>query len=126
MIDGARIRKALVAAALFSGAAAGALLLLGQPFAFAAGLLLGCALGAVPFASWAFIVSRGFATRRARILTIVLLAGKLVLYGGVLFLLVTRPVVSPVAVMIGIALTTFVVVAGALVGAPAAKAKEAA
>jgi len=126
MIDGARIRRSLIVAALFSVAAAGAALLLGQPAGVAGGLLLGAVLGAVPFASWAWLAARGFASRRARVLAVVLLAGKLGLYGGVLFLLVTRPVVSPVAVMIGITITSFISIAGALVGAPAAGAKEAA
>jgi hypothetical protein len=125
MIDGARIRRSLVAAALFSALAAGGTLLLGQAGGIAGGLLLGAGLGALPFASWSWVAARGLASRRARALAVVLLAGKLALYGGVLFLLVTRPVVSPVAVMIGITLTSFIVVAGALVGAPA-KAKEAA
>ena len=126
MIEGGRIRKALMGAALFSVAAAGALLLLGQPLSFAGGLLLGAALGAVPFVSWAWIAARGFSTSRARVLAVVLLAGKMALYGAVLYLLVTRPVVSPVAVLIGITIVTFTVIAGALMGAPAAKAKEAA
>lgn len=126
MIDGARIRKSLIAAALFSVAAAGASLLLGLPGPFAGGLLLGAVLGAVPFASWTWIVARGFATGRARALVVVLLAGKLALYGGVLFLLVTRPVVSPVGVMIGITITSFIVIGAALLAPPAPKAGEAA
>ncbi len=125
MIDSGRIRGSLLVAALFSVAGGAAALLLGQPWPVAAGLLLGAALGAVPVASWAWIAARGFATRRARALAAAILAGKLGLYGGVLFLLVTRPVVNPVAVMIGITIVSFVVVAGAL-AAPAAKAREAA
>ncbi len=124
MIDGARIRRSLGAAALLSILAAGTLLLLGHP-PFAGGLLLGAVLGAVPFASWTWIAGRGFSTRRARVLAALLLAGKLALYGGVLFLLVTRPIVNAVAVMVGITLTSFVVVAASLL-APAPKAKEAA
>jgi hypothetical protein len=124
MIEGGRIRKALIGVALFSVVAAGVLLLLGQPLPFAAGLLLGVALGAVPFASWAWIAARGFSTRRARVLAVALLAGKMVLYGGALFLLVTRPVVNPVAVMIGITIVSFTVVGSALIGSPAPKPKE--
>ncbi len=120
MIDGARIRGSLGAAALLAVAAAAAVLLLGFPSSVAGGLLLGSALGALPFASWTWIARRGFATRRARLLAFLLLAGKLGLYAGALFLLVARPVVSPVAVMIGITATSLVVVTGALL-APAAK-----
>jgi hypothetical protein len=125
MIDSARIRRSLLAGALFSVLGATGTLLLGQAWTVAGGLLLGAALGAVPFASWSWIASRGFATRRARALAVALLAGKLGLYGGVLFLLVTRPVMNAVAVMAGITLVSFTVVAAALVPA-APKAREAA
>lgn len=125
MIDGARIRRSLIVAALFSVAAAGTLLLLGHS-AFAGGLLLGAILGAVPFASWASIAARGLASRRARLLALAFLAGKIALYVGVFLLLAVRPIVNAVAVMIGITLTSFVVVTGALLAPGAPRAKEAA
>ena len=126
MIDGVRVRRSLLAAGVLLAVAGVAAAILGQPLPVAAGLLLGFALGALPFASWTWTAARGFAGCRARVLAVVLQAGKLGLYGGVLFLLVTRPVVSPVAVMIGITVTSFIVVAGALLAPAAPKAKEAA
>jgi hypothetical protein len=101
MIDGRLLRRLLGGAGVLFLLAAGAALAIGRADV-ALGLALGYVLGAVPFASWAWIASRGFATARGRVLVVLLLAGKMALYSGLLYLLVTRELASPAAVMIGI------------------------
>jgi len=101
MIDGRLLRRLLGGAGVLFSLAAAVALALGRSDV-SLGLGLGYVLGAVPFASWAWIASRGFATARGRALVILLLAGKMALYSGLLYLLVTREIASPVAVMIGI------------------------
>ena len=102
MIDSAHLKRLLLGAALLIAAASALSIALGAPLSFAGGLLLGFVLGAAPFLSWAWIASRTTAGKRSRVLSIVLLALKLPLYGGALYLGVTRQVVNPIAVMLGI------------------------
>lgn len=125
MIDNRLLRKLLALSTLLLGAAAGACALAGRG-AFALGLMLGLLLGSIPIASWAWIASRGMASKRNRILAVVLVVGKLGLYSGLLYLLVTREVASPVATMIGITGVVAVLAIGSLVwgggsAAPVAK-----
>lgn len=117
MINSARL---LIPAALLSFLAAGIALLAGAP-ALAGGLLLGFALGALPFASWAWIASRGMKSARARALVVVLLAVKLALYAGALYLFVTRKLVDPIGVMAGITGVVAVFSIGALLAPAPAK-----
>ena len=120
MIDSVRLKgPLLVAAALFFIASAVALLA-GAP-ALAGGFALGFALGALPFASWAWIASRGLKSARARLLTVVLLACKLAVYSGALYLFVTRGLVNPVGVMIGITGVVATVGVGTLIAPAPAK-----
>ena len=101
MMDGRLLKKLLAGAGVLHLIAAGIALAVGRGDV-ALGLGLGYVLGAVPFASWAWIATRGLSSSRARVLTVLLLIGKLGLYSGLLFLFVTRQIANPVAVMIGI------------------------
>jgi hypothetical protein len=121
MIDSALLKRLLLlAAALFALSAAG-LLIAGLP-AFAGGLGLGYVLGALPFASWAWIATRGFESKRNRVLAAVLMFGKLGVYSGALYLCVTRNLVNPVGVLVGVTGVAFIVIVGGLL-APAPRAK---
>jgi hypothetical protein len=122
MIDSRLLRKLLtLSGALLSLAAVLAAALGHLPFA--GGLLLGFVLGALPVVSWAWLAARGLQTRRARALAVVLTVAKLALYPALLFVLVTRPVVNPVAVFAGITGVVAVLSIGALLG-PGAVPKE--
>jgi hypothetical protein len=125
MIDGPLGRRLAGIAAALLALSAGTALLLGSP-SFAGGLLLGFALGATPFATWAWIASRGLASRRNRIVAALLAAVKLGVYGGALFLLVTRSIVNPIGVMAGVTAVAATVVIGMLLPPPGPGAKEAA
>ena len=122
MIDARHLRRLLLISAALLSAAALAFAALGR-LPFAAGLIVGFVLGALPAASWAWIAARGFATKRNRILAGVLMVGKLFFYSGVLFLVVTRPVVDPVAVFVGITGVVAVLSLGSLLGHPKETAK---
>jgi hypothetical protein len=120
MIDNRLLRKLLALSAALLGVAAGACALLGH-VKFGLGLVLGLVLGAVPAASWAWIASRGMASRRNRILAAVTVVGKLALYSGLLYLLVAREWASPVATMVGITAVVAVLTIGSLAwGGPGA------
>ena len=113
MIDNRLLRRLLGVSVVLLGTAAGVCALFGLG-AFALGLMLGLLLGAIPIASWAWIASRGMASRRNRILAVVLVGGKLGIYSGLLYLLVAREVASPVATMIGITGVVAVLAIGSL------------
>jgi hypothetical protein len=113
MIDSARLRRLLLVAAVLFFLSAGIAFLAGAP-TLAGGLLLGFGLGAAPFASWGWVVSRGMSSTRARALAVVLLALKLAAYAGALYLLVLPKRVDPVGVAIGIGGVAALVVVGAL------------
>jgi hypothetical protein len=125
MIDTPLLRRLLLLAGALLAVSAGAALTVGRSPALAGGLALGFVLGAVPFASWAWIASRGLATRRNRVIAAVLVLSKLGLYSGGLYLMVTREVVNPVGVLAGLTGAVLVVSVGVLVGAPP-RPKEAA
>lgn len=125
MIDHALVLRGLGASLVLVLISATTAWLGWQAPAVAGGLLLGFALGAIPFASWAWIASRGLSSRRTRILTIFLAVAKLALYSGLLYLLITHEIVNPVAVMIGLTAVVFVVTGGTLIADPA-RAKGAA
>jgi hypothetical protein len=113
MIDSARLKRLLLLAAVLFFLSAGVGALAGfRPLA--GGLLLGFGLGAAPFASWSWIVSRGMKSSRARALVVVLLAVKLALYAGALYLFVTRKLVDPIGVAIGMTGVIATVAIGAL------------
>jgi hypothetical protein len=101
MMDGRLLKRLLGGAGVLHVLAGAVAVLLGR-IDVALGLLLGCVLGAVPFASWAWIAYRGLSTTRNKVLVVLLLGGKMALYSGLLYLLVTREIANPVAVMIGI------------------------
>lgn len=123
MIDRARLKRLLLVAGVLFFITAGSALLAGFP-KLGGGLALGFVLGALPFASWAWIATRGLRSPRARALAVVLLAVKMALYSGALYLFVTRELVHPVGVLVGITGVVAVVSVGALL--PPAPAKEAA
>lgn len=114
MIDGTFLRRLLT----FSGGllilAVAASLLAGDSGPVAGGLALGSALGMVPLASWSWIVHRGLATRRRRILAVLLLAAKLGFYGGTLYLLVFHETVNALGVLAGLTAVVLVASLGVL------------
>jgi len=114
MIDGAKLKRLLLVAALLLLVSAGASAALGAPLSVAGGLALGYILGAAPVASWAWIVQRAMASRSGRILAAVLLILKLAFYGGALYLGVTRELVSPVAIFVGMLGVLLVLIVGVL------------
>ena len=113
MIDARHLRRLLLISAALLSAAAVAVAAFGR-LPFAGGLLVGLVLGALPAASWAWIAARGVSSKRNRVLAAVLMLGKLIFYSGVLFLVVTRPVVDPVAVFVGITAVVAVLALGTL------------
>jgi hypothetical protein len=123
MIDSRHLKRLLLGAAVLLLVSAGLAVALGAPGAFAGGLILGFLLGAVPFLSWSWIVARAMGSTRGRILAVVILALKLALYSGALYLGVTREMVSPVGVMVGMTGAASVLVLGSL-WTSAAPAKE--
>jgi len=114
MIDGRHLKRLLLGAAVLLLVSAGLAVALGAPIAFAGGLALGYLLGAAPFASWTWIVSRAVGSRRGRIFAVVLLAVKLAFYAGALYLGISRALVSPVGVMIGMTAVALALVLGSL------------
>jgi hypothetical protein len=114
MIDSAQLKRSLLLAALLLLVSAGAAVAFGAPLSLAGGLALGYVLGAAPIASWSWIVHRALASRRGRVLAVVLLLVKMALYAGALYVCVTRNLVSPVGVFVGMTAVAFVLVLGAL------------
>jgi hypothetical protein len=114
MIDSAQLKRTLLLAALLLLVTAGASVAFGAPLSFAGGLGLGYVLGATPVASWAWIVHRALGSRRGRVLAVVLLFVKMALYSGALYVSVTRNVVSPVGVFVGMTGVAFVLVLSVL------------
>jgi hypothetical protein len=114
MIDGAQLKRLLLIAALLLLVVAGASVAFGAPLSFAGGLALGYILGAAPVASWAWIVHRALASRRGKVLAVVLLVVKLAFYSGALYLGVLRQLVSPVGVFAGMLGVLLVLIVGVL------------
>lgn len=122
MMDARLLKRLLAVSAVLTAVAAAFCIALGFR-AVAGGLAVGWVLGAVPPASWAWIASRGFASKRNRILAAVLVLGKLFFYSAVLFLVVTRPLVDPVAVFAGVTGVVAVLTIGSLLqGGPVKEA----
>jgi hypothetical protein len=114
MIDSAQLKRSLLLAALLLLGSAGASLAFGASLSFAGGLALGYVLGAMPVASWSWVVHRALGSRRGRLLAVVLLFVKMAVYAGALYVGVTRNVVSPVGVFVGMTGVAFVLVLGVL------------
>ena len=119
MIDSSLLKRLLLGTAALLLLSGGAALALGAPPSFVLGLGLGGLLGAAPFASWTFILSRALAQKRGPLLVVLLLAAKLALYGGVLYLFIARQAVQPVGVLIGITAVALLLILGSLLGRPA-------
>ena len=122
MIDSALLRRLLLIAAALLVIAAGACVLSGAP-RVAGGLGLGFLLGAAPFASWSWVLSRAMNSKRGRALAAVLMILKFGAYAGAMYLLITRDLVNPVGVLAGMLGVGAVLLVGVLWGAPA-PAKE--
>ena len=114
MIDSAQLKRLLLWAAVLLLVSAGAALAFGAPVSFAGGLALGYVLGATPFASWTWILNRAMGSKRGRILAVLLLLTKLALYAGALYVCVTRNLVNPVGVLVGMTGVGFILVLGVL------------
>lgn len=122
MIDSRHLKRSLLGAAVLLLVTAGLAVALGASLSFAGGLALGYVLGATPVASWAWVVHRALGSKRGRILAVVLLAAKMALYSGALFVCVTRELVSPVGVLVGMTGVAFILVLGSLWTSPAKEA----
>ena len=122
MIDSAVLKRLLILAAALLAISAGAAVAFGAPLPVAGGMALGYLLGAAPVASWAWIAPR-LLQGRGRALALAVLCLKLGFYAGALYLCVTRSLVSPVGVLIGMTGVGAVVILGVLLRGPAA-AKE--
>jgi hypothetical protein len=125
MIDSAHLKRLLLGTAALFLVASAAAVTLGAPLAFAGGLALGYFLGAAPFASWTWVLSRAMGGKRGTVIAVLLLAAKLGIYSGVLYLGVTRTLVHPVGVLAGITAVALILILGSLLSRTAA-AKEAA
>lgn len=123
MIDSRHLKRLLLGAAVLLLVSAGVTLAAGVPVSFAGGLALGYILGAAPFASWSWIVSRAVGSKRGKILAVVLLVVKMAFYAGALYLGISRAMVSPIGVMIGMTSVALALVLGSLWTA-ASPAKE--
>jgi hypothetical protein len=122
MIDSAHLKRLLLGTAALFLVASAAAVALGAPLSFAGGLALGYFLGAAPFASWTWVLSRAMGSQRGTLIAVLLLAAKLAIYSGALYLCVTRTLVHPVGVLAGITTVALVLILGSLLGrAPAAK-----
>lgn len=114
MIDSAQLKRLLLGAAALLLVSAGASVALGAPLSFAGGLALGYVLGALPVASWTWIVQRALGSKRGRVLAVVLLIVKMAFYSGALYLGVTRSLVNPVGVLVGMLAVGAVLIVGIL------------
>src|SRR5258706_2787775 len=123
MIDSGLLKRILLLAAVLFAVSAGAAAALGF-LRFAGGLALGALLGAAPFATWGWIAARAMNSGRARIVAALLLIGKLAFYSGALYVCVTKSLVNPVGVLVGITGVAFLFILGSLLG-KAAPVKEA-
>jgi len=101
MIDSAVLKRLLTVAASLLVLTSALSILVGAPPAFAGGLGLGFFLGALPFASWAWIAARALHSGRGRALTVVLLFVKMAIYSGALYVCVHKKLVDPVGVLAG-------------------------
>jgi FtsH-binding integral membrane protein len=120
MIDSAKIAKLLGAAALLCAlGAAGAAAAFGPREA--GGVILGFALGAAPFASWAWLASRLAKGRPVKALGAVLAILKLGLYAGALWIFVSRQGFHPAGIFGGLTAVVATVCVGGLLAAPAPK-----
>jgi hypothetical protein len=124
MIDNALLKRLIIVAAALLMISAGTALALGAPASFAGGMALGFLLGAVPVASWAWIAPR-LLQGKSRGLAVLLLFLKLGFYAGALHLGITKNLVSPVSVLVGMAGVGAVLLLGILLRSPA-PAREAA
>ena len=116
MIDRSLVQRLLLASLALLLLMASGSFAIWNSFAIPGGLALGFLLGALPLASWTWIAGRLFAGR-GRVLAVLLLSAKLPLYAGILF--VTRTLVHPAAVMVGITAVVLVAACGALLGGAA-------
>ncbi len=113
MINRAMLLRLSVIAAVVCVVGTGAALALFGP-AVAGGVILGGFLGAVPFLSWTYIAAALEGTSSRKAVAVLLLAGKMALYAGAFYVFVTKQIVNPVGVMIGLFLVIFTFVAGSL------------
>lgn len=114
MIDRTAVRRLTLVSAIMFLLAAVLALSIWRSLPLAGGIGLGFVLGIAPFLSWAWLVWGGLGTLRRRVLAVVLVLAKLALYAGALYLLVTREIVDPVGVLVGITLVVFTLAGGAL------------
>jgi hypothetical protein len=120
MISSGNIAKGLAGAALLAALLA-AVAFLQWGAAAAGGVAVGYVLGAAPFASWAWILSRAMQSGRARAVAGFLVVVKLALYSGVLWLTVSRKLVHPAGILAGMTAVVAVLVGAGLLASPAPK-----
>lgn len=114
MIDSGHLKRLLLGAAVLLLVSTGVALALGTPIPFALGLGIGYILGAAPFLTWTWIITRATGSKAGRVLAVALLAGKLGFYAGVLYVGIVRAKADPVGVMIGMTGVAFILLIGGL------------
>ena len=117
-----RIGRLLGVATLLSVVGAGAALAMGN-IAWAGGFLLGAFLGLTPFASWAWIMTRGLETRRNKAIAVLILLSKLGVYGLAITILVRGGLVSIAGVTAGMTGAIGILLLGLIIR-PAPGARE--
>lgn len=125
MIDRTAIRRLTLVSALLFGVVAAFTAAVWRSPALTGGVAVGFVMGLAPFLSWAWLAQGGFESVRRRILALVLVAGKLAFYSGVLYLTVTRELVTPAGVLAGLTVTVFSFAVGSLMVNNRGPAKEA-
>ena len=113
MIDRAALTRLSLVAAVVCAVAAAVAFAIGGGRA-AGGVGVGAGLGLIPFLSWTYIVGAIESSPRLRLLAALLLLGKMGLYAVILYFTVTKHVVDPVGLMVGIGLVTFTFLTGTL------------
>lgn len=119
MIDSGRIARLLAASALLTALLAAGAGFYWKSAALAGGIGVGLVLGAAPFASWAWIASRVMRGVRTRAMAIFLIVSKLGLYSLTLWLTVSKNLVDPVGIFVGLSAVVFVLIGGSLLAPPA-------
>jgi len=104
MIDRHQLRTLSLAALAVSIVAGGVAYLATKSAAVGLGVPAGAILGLVPFVTWAFFLSRLLEKKSVLLLALVSL-GKLGLYAGAIYFLVSQDRVHPMALGAGVGLT---------------------
>ncbi len=90
---------------------------LAHSVSLAGGIALGAAVGVTPFLSWAWLLRPG----RPKVLATLFFFGKFVAYAAAFYFLVTREIVNPIGVFLGMTTAIAILLFGALLRLSPAK-----